>query len=68
MHNTPEEKILRLSTWSTFGASNFTGADYCAFESFGPVNPALVKYSIQTNLPSEPNLWTALFSEHEEIC
>jgi L-fucose isomerase len=37
MHNVPEEKIFRPSTWSAFGASDFTGADYRACENFGPV-------------------------------
>lgn len=37
MHNVPEEKIFRPSTWSSFGASDFTGADYRACENFGPI-------------------------------
>jgi L-fucose/D-arabinose isomerase len=37
MHNVPEEKIFRPSTWSAFGASDFTGADYRACENFGPM-------------------------------
>ncbi len=37
MHNVPEEKIFRPSTWSAFGASDFTGSDYRACESFGPI-------------------------------
>jgi L-fucose isomerase len=37
MHNVPEEKIFRPSTWSAFGASDYTGADYRACQNFGPV-------------------------------
>ncbi len=37
MHNVSEEKIFRPSTWSAFGASDYTGADYRACENFGPV-------------------------------
>jgi len=37
MHNVPEEKIFRPSTWSAFGASDFSGADYRACKNFGPV-------------------------------
>jgi len=37
MHNVPEEKIFRPSTWSAFGASDFTGGDYRACQNFGPV-------------------------------
>jgi len=37
MHNVPEEKIFRPSTWSAFGASDYTGADYRACDNFGPV-------------------------------
>jgi L-fucose isomerase len=37
MHNVPEEKIFRPSTWSAFGASDYTGADYRACENFGPI-------------------------------
>ncbi len=35
MHNVPEEKIFRPSTWSAFGANDFTGADYRACANFG---------------------------------
>ena len=35
MHNVAEEKIFRPSTWSAFGASDFTGADYRACQTFG---------------------------------
>jgi L-fucose isomerase len=37
MHNVSEEKIFRPSTWSAFGASDYTGADYRACQNFGPV-------------------------------
>jgi len=37
MHNVPEEKIFRPSTWGMFGASDYTGADYRACQNFGPV-------------------------------
>ena len=37
MHNVSEEKIFRPSTWSAFGASDYTGADYRACENFGPI-------------------------------
>jgi len=35
MHNVSEEKIFRPSTWSAFGANDFTGADYRACTNFG---------------------------------
>ena len=35
MHNVPEEKIFRPSTWSAFGANDYTGADYRACANFG---------------------------------
>ena len=35
MHNVPEEKIFRPSTWSAFGANDHTGADYRACANFG---------------------------------
>ena len=35
MHNVPEEKIFRPSSWSAFGASDYTGADYRACANFG---------------------------------
>jgi L-fucose isomerase len=37
MHNVPEEKIFRPSTWSAFGASDLTGADYRACANFGAI-------------------------------
>jgi L-fucose/D-arabinose isomerase len=37
MHNVPEEKIFRPSTWSAFGANDYTGADYRACATFGPL-------------------------------
>lgn len=36
MHNVPEEKIFRPSTWSAFGMDK-EGADYRACENFGPL-------------------------------
>ena len=36
MHNVPEEKIFRPSTWSAFGMDK-EGADYRACANFGPV-------------------------------
>ena len=35
MHNVAEEKIFRPSTWSAFGANDYTGADYRACANFG---------------------------------
>lgn len=35
MHNVPEEKIFRPSSWSAFGANDHTGADYRACANFG---------------------------------
>jgi L-fucose isomerase len=37
MHNVPEENIFRPSTWSAFGASDTTGADYRACAALGPL-------------------------------
>jgi L-fucose isomerase len=37
MHNVSEDKIFRPSTWSAFGASDYTGSDYRACENFGPI-------------------------------
>ena len=37
MHNVPEEKIYRPSTWSAFGTKDVEGADYRACANFGPV-------------------------------
>lgn len=37
MHNVAEEHIFRPSAWSSFGASDFTGADYRACANFGPL-------------------------------
>jgi L-fucose isomerase len=41
MHNVPEEKIYRPSTWASFGAMDLQGADYRACANFGPL---YVKY------------------------
>jgi len=35
MHNVLEEKMFRPSTWSAFGANDYTGADYRACANFG---------------------------------
>jgi L-fucose isomerase len=35
MHNVLEEKMFRPSTWSAFGAKDYTGADYRACANFG---------------------------------
>jgi L-fucose isomerase len=35
MHNVPEEKIFRPSTWGAFGANDYTSADYRACANFG---------------------------------
>jgi L-fucose isomerase len=37
MHNVPEERIFRPSTWTAFGAMDPQGADYRACNAFGPV-------------------------------
>jgi L-fucose isomerase len=37
MHNVPEEKIFRPSTWNAFGTCNLEGADYRACATFGPL-------------------------------
>ena len=37
MHNVPEEKIYRPSTWASFGAMDLQGADYRACANFGPL-------------------------------
>lgn len=37
MHNVPESRIFRPSTWSAFGTSELEGADYRACENFGPL-------------------------------
>jgi L-fucose isomerase len=35
MHNVAEERIFRPSTWSAFGANDYTSADYRACANFG---------------------------------
>jgi L-fucose isomerase len=37
MHNVPQEKIFRPSTWSAFGTKDLEGADYRACDNFGPL-------------------------------
>jgi L-fucose isomerase len=37
MHNVPEEKIFRPSTWTAFGAMDPLGADFRACANFGPL-------------------------------
>ena len=37
MHNVPEEKIFRPSTWNAFGTKDREGADYRACQTLGPV-------------------------------
>jgi L-fucose isomerase len=37
MHNIPEEKIFRPSTWNAFGTADLESADFRACENFGPL-------------------------------
>jgi len=37
MHNVPEEKIYRPSSWNAFGTTDLEGADYRACMNFGPL-------------------------------
>lgn len=37
MHNVPDEKVYRPSTWSAFGTSDAEGSDYRACQNFGPL-------------------------------
>lgn len=37
MHNVPENKIFRPSTWNAFGTKDREGADYRACQTLGPV-------------------------------
>jgi len=37
MHNVPEEKIFRPSTWNAFGTKDLEGADFRACATFGPL-------------------------------
>lgn len=37
MHNVPEERIFRPSTWAAFGTADTESADYRACASFGPL-------------------------------
>ena len=37
MHNVPEDRIFRPSTWPAFGTQNLESADFRACEALGPV-------------------------------
>jgi L-fucose isomerase len=37
MHNILDESIFRPSSWDTFGAMDYQGADYRACKNFGPL-------------------------------
>jgi L-fucose/D-arabinose isomerase len=37
MHNVPEEKLFRPSSWTAFGTADPEGADYRACTNFGPL-------------------------------
>ncbi len=37
MHNVPEDRIFRPSTWASFGTANLEGADYRCCEAYGPI-------------------------------
>ncbi len=37
MHNVPEEKIFRPSSWNAFGTANLEGADFRACANYGPL-------------------------------
>ena len=37
MHNVPEEKIFRPSSWNSFGTKDLEGADFRACRNFGPL-------------------------------
>lgn len=37
MHNVPEEKIFRPSTWNAYGTQDLEGADYRACQTLGPI-------------------------------
>jgi L-fucose isomerase len=37
MHNVPEHRIFRPSTWTAFGALEPQGADFRACANFGPL-------------------------------
>jgi L-fucose isomerase len=37
MHNVPDEQIYRPKVWASFGASDYTGADYRACANLGPL-------------------------------
>jgi len=37
MHNVPEERLFRPSSWSAFGTADPEGADYRACSNFGPL-------------------------------
>jgi L-fucose isomerase len=37
MHNVPEERIYRPSTWNAFGTTDLEGSDYRACQTLGPI-------------------------------
>ena len=37
MHNVPDEKVFRPSTWNAFGTADQEGADFRACDNFGPL-------------------------------
>ena len=37
MHNVPDERVFRPSSWARFGANDPTGADYRACAAYGPL-------------------------------
>jgi L-fucose isomerase len=37
MHNVPEERVFRPSTWAAFGTQDLEGADFRACANFGPL-------------------------------
>jgi L-fucose/D-arabinose isomerase len=37
MHNVPDERVFRPSSWSRFGAQEPQAADYLACRTYGPL-------------------------------
>jgi len=37
MHNVPDERVFRPSTWNAFGTDDLEGADFRACKAFGPL-------------------------------
>ena len=37
MHNVPEDKLFRPSTWGAFGTKDAEGADFRACKAYGPL-------------------------------